>query len=424
MKFQEQKLSEKMQRALAKLSFQEATPVQEQAIGPMLQKRDLLVQSPTGSGKTAAFGIPIIEGTDFRNRSIQTIVLSPTRELALQTTKVLQDLALYMHSIRVVSLYGGEPIGKQITALRKNPQIIVATPGRLMDHIQRRTVSLNNVTCVVMDEADRMLDMGFRDDMDTILKSVPKTRQTVLFSATLSPEILQICENYQTDPVTIKLSNDVRTVDSVEQFYIEVAKGSKDKLAEKLLRDRQDEQSLVFVGTKNMADTLSEQLKYKGIKAEALHGGLRQVQRDRVMSRFRKGDIKVLVATDVAARGIDVSGMGTVINYDIPQSGDDYVHRIGRTGRASAVGEAYTFVYAKERALLSQIIKDTGAPIKPMTVEGVPKAESAPAAKPGSFQKRPKNAVNSSKKRPQSRTFRPTDFSAVKTPSRRRNPSK
>lgn len=422
MKFQELKLSEKMHRALTKLDFADATPVQEQAIKPMLQKHDLLVQSPTGSGKTAAFGIPVIEGTDFRDRSIQTIILSPTRELALQTTKVLQDLALYMHSIRIVSLYGGEPIGRQISALRKNPQIIVATPGRLMDHIQRRTVKLGNVSCVVMDEADRMLDMGFRDDMDTILKSVPKPHQTVLFSATLSPEILAICKNYQTDPIKIKLTHDVRTVDSVEQFYIAVAKGGKDKLAEKLLRERQDEQSLVFVGTKNMADALAEQLKYKGIRAEALHGGLRQIQRDRVMSRFRKGEIKALIATDVAARGIDVSGMGTVINYDIPQTGDDYVHRIGRTGRANAAGVAYTFVYAKEAALLRHIMKETGAPIKPLTVDIMPKTGGASAVKPGNFPKRPKNAPNASRPRPKSRQEGPTDYSSGKTPTRRRYP--
>lgn len=416
-----------MQRALQKLGFTEPTPVQAQSIRPMLEKRDLLVQSPTGSGKTAAFGIPILEDTDFHDRSIQTIILSPTRELALQTTKVLQDLALYMHSIRITPLYGGEPIARQIIALRKNPQIIVATPGRLMDHIDRRTVRLNNVTTVVLDEADRMLDMGFRDDMDTILKSVPLTRQTVLFSATLSPEILRICEQYQTNPVSVKLGEEIRTVQNVEQFFIELSKGSKDKAAEMLLRERMDEQSLVFVATKNMADTLAEQLKYKGIRAEALHGGLRQVQRDRVMNRFRKNELKVLVATDVAARGIDISGMGTVINYDIPQSSDDYVHRIGRTGRANAAGIAYTFIYAKERPLLAKIIKDTNAPISSMTLDGVSSgAGLSPLAvqKPGSFPKRPKNSPAASRKRTGARPPRATDFSKPKTPARRRYPDK
>ncbi len=389
MNFNQHHLSEEMLQGLSKMKFSEPTPVQSKTIAPMLEKLDLLVQSPTGSGKTCAFGIPAIEAVEPKNRSIQTVILSPTRELALQTKTVLHNLATFKHSVRIIALYGGEPIGKQISALRKQPQIVVATPGRLMDHIQRRTVKLDKVNLVVLDEADRMLDMGFRDDMDMILSNVPAERQTVLFSATLSKEICKVAESYQTDPKTIQIAQEFRTVDSVEQFYTEVSKGMKNRVLEIFLKERPDKQTLVFVGTKSMADKLSAELSEKGIRAEALHGGLRQTQRDRVMSRFRKGFTQILIATDVAARGIDVQDMGAVINYDIPATSDDYVHRIGRTGRANHTGVAYTFLYPKERGQLQMIMRETKAVIRLKRVEGLPPVEKAPAEKRSFAKKKP-----------------------------------
>ncbi|WP_099204104.1 DEAD/DEAH box helicase [Scatolibacter rhodanostii] len=378
MDFNQYDLSAEMLRSLEKMKFAEPTPVQAETILPMLEKHDLLVQSPTGSGKTAAFGIPVIEAINPKNRNVQAVILCPTRELALQTTTVLHNLSTYKHNVRIITLYGGEQIGKQISALRKQPQIIVATPGRLIDHIQRRTVKLDQTEVVVLDEADRMLDMGFRDDMKAILDQVPSQRQTVLFSATLSTEICQIAESYQTEAQVIKIKPDFRKVDLIKQFYTEVPIGGKVPVLETFLKEQSENQVLVFVGTKSMADKLSETLVDSGLHAEALHGGLKQTQRDRVMRRFRQGMTRVLIATDVAARGIDVNDMGAVINFDIPATSDDYVHRIGRTGRANHSGTAYTLLYIKERRQLQMIMRETKAIINQRHVEGV--VATAPAA--------------------------------------------
>lgn len=388
MNFSQIELSADMQRALARMKFDEATSVQAQTIAPILDGRDVLVQSPTGSGKTCAFGIPVIEAVDTENRSVQTVILCPTRELALQTTAVLQNLAFYKQGIKIVAIYGGESIDKQMAAIRKKPQIIVATPGRFMDHMYRRTIKLGAVRLVVMDEADRMLDMGFREDMDTILSCVPGERQTVLFSATLSAQILEVAQSYQTDAQMVKIAQDTRTVDSVEQYYLEVNTNGKQQALEALLRERGSRQTLVFVGTKSMADSLSEKLAAAGFLPEALHGGMRQSQRDKVMKRFRNGTTRVLVATDVAARGIDIRDMGAVINYDIPQCSDDYVHRIGRTGRANASGVAYTLLYPRERNQLKMIIAETKAKILAAEIERLEPVTDT-AERPRKPQKRP-----------------------------------
>lgn len=391
MDFFHHNLSDEMMRALTKMEFTAPTPVQEQTIAPMLEKKDLLVQSPTGSGKTCAFGIPAVESVDGRNRAVQTVILSPTRELALQITAVLRSLSCYKQGVRMITLYGGEPIGRQIGALRRKPQIVVATPGRLLDHLRRHTIQLDKVGLVVLDEADRMLDMGFRGDIEAIFSQVTGKHQTVLFSATLSEEICRVAEDYQTDPQTIQIAQERRTVESVEQFYTEVPTGAKAIALDSFLGEHKDGQTLVFVNTKRMADQLAEELAGKSYRAEALHGGLRQSQRDHVMRRFRQGATRVLVATDVAARGIDVSGMSAVINYDIPANSDDYVHRIGRTGRANHSGTAYTILYGKERHQLQMIVRDTKAVIDLKTVEGLPasavkgeKKRPAGAGKPNS----------------------------------------
>jgi len=361
-------LSKELMQGLTKMKFTTPTPVQEAAISPMMSKQDLLAQAPTGTGKTCAFGIPIIEGIDSESRAIQSIILCPTRELAIQTTTVLKNLNAYKQGIRVLALYGGEPIQRQIMALRRRPQIIVATPGRLMDHIRRRTARLGNVSSVVLDEADRMLDMGFRDDMETILQQTPDSRQTVLFSATLSPVIKSIAATYQKSPEQITIKQDTLTVDRVVQYYSEVRQKAKMPALLELMKENPFSLGLVFVATKAMADSLAQQLCEHGYKADALHGDMRQRQRDVVMDKFRRRKIQILVATDVAARGIDVSDIDVVFNYDIPDDYDSYVHRIGRTGRASRNGLAYTLIYPREREKLKGIIKATKATILPFSI--------------------------------------------------------
>jgi len=361
--FEQFPLSPELMRALTKMNFQTPSPVQAATIEPMLARQDLLVQAPTGTGKTAAFGIPIIENIDPTNRNIQTVILCPTRELAVQTTSVLKQLVAFKPSIRVLALYGGEPIHHQVSALRRRPQIIVATPGRLMDHMKRRTTRLNHVSCIVLDEADRMLDMGFRDDIASILQKLPTERQTVLFSATVSDEIKNIAATHQAAAQQICIEQETLPDHKIKQYYAEIPRTSKLPALLHLLDDQNFKLCLVFVATKSMADTLAQQLTAAGHPAEAIHGDLHQHQRNKVMQRYRSGKISLLVATDVAARGIDVDGIDAVINYDIPGDPDSYVHRIGRTGRADRTGIAYTLIDAKERGKLKNIITSTKAEI-------------------------------------------------------------
>lgn len=353
------------------------TPVQSEAIPPILQKKDVLVQSPTGTGKTCAFGIPIVEAAEPNNRAIQSLIICPTRELVLQTTSVLRDLTKFMEGLKIASVYGGERIERQLVGLRRRPAIVVATPGRAMDFLRRRVLKLDQVKTIVLDEADRMLDMGFRDDIDTILLATPETRQTVLFSATIDSEIALIAKKYQRDAVVIRIGEEIATVDSVTQFYIPTENKAKFHTLTKLLAEKKFASSLVFTGTKAMSETVAEHLSENGYRADALHGDLRQKQRDIVMRRYREGKLDVLVATDIAARGIDVSNIDAVINFDIPQNSEDYIHRIGRTGRAQQSGAAYTFVYPKEQYKLREIIHETKADIQPLTILEPPKPESA-----------------------------------------------
>ena len=349
------------------MGYTQPSPVQEAAIGPMLDSQDLLVQAPTGTGKTAAFGIPSVEHVDRASRHIQTVILCPTRELAVQTARVLKQLASFKPGVRILALYGGEPISRQISALRRRPQIIVATPGRLIDHIQRRTTRLNHVQSVILDEADRMLDMGFREDIDTILQGMPDQRQTVLFSATIPDGIKKIAAEYQQDAGHIAIQQETLTVEKIQQFYCEVRRDKTPVLLE-LLREKQFGLSLIFVATKVMAETLARQLSDAGFPADSLHGDLRQSQRDKVMERYRNGKVSILVATDVAARGIDVNQIDAVINYDIPGDCESYIHRIGRTGRADQEGCAYTLIYPRERSKLQGMMQTTKAPILPISL--------------------------------------------------------
>ncbi|NLC33486.1 MAG: DEAD/DEAH box helicase [Clostridiales bacterium] len=357
-------LSNDVKQAIVNMGYVKATPVQEKTIPVFLTGSDLIVQAPTGTGKTAAFGIPIAQMLNPSGRYAQVLILSPTRELALQTTGVLRKLLQYKRDVRIATLYGGEKIERQFSVLRMRPQVIVATPGRLIDHLQRKTLSLNTVKTVVLDEADRMLDMGFQADLNKILQTVSTERQTVLFSATISKDIMQIAENYQRNAKHITVKQDTLTVKLVKQFYTTVNTGTKKTELMALLNGHENALCLVFVNTKRMADKLCADLQKSNFRSDVLHGDINQQKRERVMNAFRSGRLDVLVATDVAARGIDVLDIDIVVNYDIPMDSESYVHRIGRTGRANRLGTAYTLIYRQEIGKLNTIIRDTKANIQ------------------------------------------------------------
>lgn len=364
--FQTLDISEELKRAVAEMGFSEATPIQQESLLPILEGQDLLAQSPTGTGKTCAFGIPLVEKIDPEEETVQCLVLCPTRELAVQTAEELQKVARYKRGIRISTLYGGQPIEKQITDLKKRPQIVVATPGRLMDHLRRRSVRLVNLLYLVLDEADEMLNMGFRDDIETILETAPTERQTVLFSATIPEEIKEISKRYQKkNRVSVRVSTEVLTVSNVKQYYLEVKGPKKLDALTRLIDLHGYRLCLVFCNTKKKTSDITEELIQLGYPAEMLHGDMKQPERDRVMSRFKAGKTEILVATDIAARGIDVDNVEAVFNFDVPQFEEYYVHRIGRTGRANREGVSYTFVAGKEMFKLKDIMKYTKANIEP-----------------------------------------------------------
>lgn len=363
--FKQLGVSAPMLETLGRMGFTSATPVQQLSIAPLLKGGDITVQAPTGTGKTCAFGIPVVERMDALSSTVQTIVLCPTRELAVQIASVMKSLTQSKPGLRVVAIFGGERIEKQFAALRRRPQIIVATPGRLLDHIARKTIRLNDVRTVILDEADRMLDMGFRPDLTRILESVPTERQTALFSATMSKGVLDIARTFQKDAEQLTIAQSSLTVDSVKQYYTEVRTGAKEGALVKLLREEDFGLSLIFVNTKRMADRLATSLQKNGFLADALHGDMRQNQRDKVMAKYRTGELRILVATDVASRGIDVYHIDAVINYDIPMDSDSYVHRIGRTGRAEQQGVSYTLIFPREREQLKQMMRSIKAVIIP-----------------------------------------------------------
>lgn len=346
--FAEFAVSEEVLRAVSDMGFEEPTPIQLMAIPQILDGKDVTGQAQTGTGKTAAFGIPIIEKLDPENKNVQAIVLSPTRELAIQTAEEFSHLMKYKQGLSVVPIYGGQPIERQLRALRGKVQVVIGTPGRVIDHIKRGTLTLENVTMFVLDEADQMLDMGFREDIEEIFAQTPENRQTILFSATMPGPILDITKRFQNDPVFVKITRRELTVPQIEQTYIEVRERDKLEALCRLLDINNPELALVFCNTKKMVDDLMTSLQARGYFVEALHGDMKQMQRDRVMARFRSGVIDVLIATDVAARGIDVDDVDIVFNYDVPQDVEYYVHRIGRTGRAGKSGKSVTFVAPRE----------------------------------------------------------------------------
>ncbi|MBR2569175.1 MAG: DEAD/DEAH box helicase [Paenibacillus sp.] len=345
--FAEFGLEPKVLQAITELGFEESTPIQEKAIPVALSGSDMIGQAQTGTGKTAAFGIPLITKIDTSEERVVALVMTPTRELAIQVSEEIGKLSRFK-GVRSLAIYGGQDIGRQIRALKKRPQIIIGTPGRLLDHINRKTIRLDDVNTVVLDEADEMLDMGFMDDITSILKLVPEERQTMLFSATMPPNIQKLANTFLKNPEHVSVMPKQVSAPLIEQNYIEVNERSKFDALSRLLDMESPELAIVFGRTKRRVDELSEALQKRGYTADGLHGDLSQNQRDAVMRKFRDGSIDVLVATDVAARGLDVSGVTHVINFDLPQDPESYVHRIGRTGRAGKEGSAWSFVTPRE----------------------------------------------------------------------------
>lgn len=355
MRFDELEISEQILKAITEMGFEEATPIQAQAIPVVMSGKDVIGQAQTGTGKTAAFGIPLLEKVDVKNKCLQEIILCPTRELAIQVAEEIRNLSKFMHGLKIVPIYGGQDIVKQIRSLKAGTQIVIGTPGRVMDHMRRKTVKFENVHTIVLDEADEMLNMGFREDIETILKEIPTERQTVLFSATMPKAILDIAKTYQKNAQTVKVVKKELTVPNIEQYYFEVKSKNKEEVLSRLLDIYDPKLSVVFCNTKRMVDELVSALQVRGYFAEGLHGDLKQSQRDRVMNSFRNGKTEILVATDVAARGIDVDDVDAVFNYDLPQDDEYYVHRIGRTGRAGRKGKAFSFVVGKDVYKLKDI---------------------------------------------------------------------
>ncbi|UQD50843.1 DEAD/DEAH box helicase [Bacillus methanolicus] len=370
-KFQDLGLSPAMMKSIKKMGFEEATPIQAQTIPLSLENKDLIGQAQTGTGKTAAFGIPLIEKIDIDQDVIQGIVVAPTRELAIQVSEELFKIG-YGKKARVLAIFGGQDISRQIKALKKRPHIIVGTPGRILDHINRKTIRLDNVKMAVLDEADEMLNMGFIDDIEAILAQIPKERQTLLFSATMPAPIQRMAEKFMKNPQIVRVQSKEMTVPQIEQFYLEVHEKNKFDVLTRLLDIQSPELAIVFGRTKRRVDELSEALNLRGYMAEGIHGDLSQAKRLSVLRKFKEGLIDVLVATDVAARGLDISGVTHVYNFDIPQDPESYVHRIGRTGRAGKTGMAMTFVTPREKAYLKIVektIKRRMDKMKPPTLD-------------------------------------------------------
>ena len=366
-RYDEMGLSAEVMQAIDRKGYVQATPVQVGAIPYFMEWKDVIAKAPTGTGKTFAFGIPMVEHTDPAGEQVTGLVLAPTRELAIQIRDELRDLCAFKEGVRVVCLYGGQPIDKQITQLKKRPQIVVATPGRLMDHMKRRTVRLDKVETVVLDEADRMLDMGFVRDVTHILDKMPKRRNLGMFSATISREVLDISWVYQRDPVEITVQADEENRPDIAQYRLDVERNEKADTMVRLLEMGGYERVIAFCNTKNMTDRLSGLLQMRGVSCQAIHGDIQQSVRERTLQKFREGQLRVLAATDVAARGLDIDDVDAVFNYDVPDENEYYIHRIGRTGRAKRHGVAFSLVATIAEGLrLDEIAKVTGSQIRPV----------------------------------------------------------
>ncbi|MCI9165551.1 MAG: DEAD/DEAH box helicase [Oscillospiraceae bacterium] len=360
-------LSPEIMRALEKKGYALSTPIQAGCIPPMLDWQDVTAKAPTGTGKTFAFGIPIIEHVDTDSDQVQAVILAPTRELAMQITAEMRELAQFKPGIRLVCLYGGQPIGKQIDALKKRPQIVIATPGRLGDHLKRRTVRIDQAQTAVLDEADRMLDMGFIHDVTKLLDQMKNRKNLGLFSATISREVMDIAWVYQRDAVEITVQADEENKPDILQYRLELTMNEKVDAVERILNLEQFDRVMIFCNTKGNTERVTKLLQMRGVDAQCIHGDIPQEKREKVMARFRRGELRVFVATDVAARGIDVDDVDAVFNYDVPDENEYYVHRIGRTGRAKRHGVAYTFVTDYPGLVrLNDIAKHTRNQIQPV----------------------------------------------------------
>ncbi len=359
MKFEDLQINDDIKRAVLEMGFEEPSPIQAQSIPVILSGKDVIGQAQTGTGKTAAFSIPLLEMVNPEDKSLQAVVLCPTRELAIQVSSEIRKIGKYMHGVKTLPVYGGQPIDRQIKSLKGGVQVVIGTPGRVIDHINRKTLKLDNVKMVMLDEADEMLDMGFREDIEMILSKTPEERQTTFFSATMPKGILELTKQYQKDPVHIKVVRKELTVPNIKQYYIETRSSNKLEVLCRLVDVYNPKLSVVFTNTKKGADELVSDLQARGYFADALHGDLKQTQRDIVMDKFRNGTIDILVATDVAARGIDVDDVEAVFNYDLPQDEEYYVHRIGRTGRAGRNGISFSFVFGKDMRKMRDIERYT-----------------------------------------------------------------
>jgi len=354
-RFDDLTLSNEVQRAVAAMGFEDLTPIQAGTIPLILEGKDIIGQAQTGTGKTLAFGIPMLELLAPRGRKLEALVLCPTRELAVQVAEELKRLARYRRDVHIVPVYGGQPIKRQLDSLKRGARIVVGTPGRVMDHMNRGTLIFDALTMVVLDEADRMLDMGFVDDMKTILWAVPEDRQTLLFSATIPRSIMDLAKKFQRDPHLVNVAGGQLTVPQVEQAFVEVKPWMKLGALCRLIDTYTPVSALVFCNTKRRVDKTAKDLQTRGYSAGSLHGDMTQSRRDSAMKQFRTGSSKILVATDVAARGLDVHGIEAVINYDLPQDDQHYIHRIGRTARMGQSGRAFTLVLSEELTRLREI---------------------------------------------------------------------
>jgi ATP-dependent RNA helicase DeaD len=362
--FSELSIQEEILKSISDMGFEEPTPIQAACIPVILEGKDVIGQAQTGTGKTAAFGIPVIQAVDPKKLAVQAIILTPTRELAIQVSAELRKISRYK-SLRILPIYGGQSIRHQIRALQQGVHVVIGTPGRILDHLRRRTLNLSQVEYLILDEADEMLDMGFIDEIEQIIKATPKERQTLLFSATMPAEIRRLARRYLKEPVPISINHGDVHVPYIEQVYYRVLESHKLEVLCRIIDSEEVELGIVFCRTKKGVDALTEALQERGYLADGIHGDLSQMQRDKVMKAFREGEIELLVATDVAARGIDVSNVSHVINYDIPQDPESYVHRIGRTGRAGRSGVAMTLVTPREMKLLHAIQQQTKMSITP-----------------------------------------------------------
>ena len=363
-------LSEATMRAIRNKGYTVSTPVQAGCIPPMLEGKDVIAKAPTGTGKTMAFGLPIIERIDRESEAVQALILAPTRELAMQITEELREVAVCHEGVRAVCLYGGEPIGKQINALKRRPQIVVATPGRLSDHMKRRTVTVKEVQTVVLDEADRMLDMGFIQDVTRILDKIPNRKNLGMFSATISREVMDISWVYQRDPEEITVQATKENKPDILQYRIEIPSDQKVDTIARIIAGEKLERVMCFCNTKGSTERLTKFLQMRGLDAQCIHGDIPQRKREAVMALFREGKLHVFVATDVAARGIDVDDVDAVFNYDVPDENEYYIHRIGRTGRAKRHGVAYTLLSDfPSRMRLDDIARNTRSQIIPAVVD-------------------------------------------------------